>query len=285
MSIQIRKGSQQFCKSLQDSPSIPEGRIQNLLLARDLTMCLNGGMASGLRPDGIMSATAPARVVGKPVSSGICIGRARLFDPCRLFTLHQSLTELAVVEEMQNLLGVIARVDPGEVGNSGLREPRGESARRIKPHFLEGVERALRREGGGLEFAVATVLTRYQEGVEVAPTREARGMLHALTDLAASALGALLERRGRREANGPGFIALASSLTLAEAMNLGSGVAGLAVGGGLERHVAFAARLLKTPAVWGIPGVCQFAREGDVVRLDGDLGTLETLARIGLRGD
>ena len=47
--------------------------------------------------------------------------------------------------------------------------------------------------------------------------------------------------------------------------------------GSLLSHTAIVARELGTPAVVGIPGITECLKEGDLVRLDADTGTITLL--------
>jgi phosphoenolpyruvate-protein kinase (PTS system EI component) len=190
--------------------------------------------------------------------------------------LHRTLSEGEVAAEMRSLP---MRITPEDMASWGGDVPGAPGS--LWPRFVEAVERALRREGGGLEFAVATVLGWFREGIDLRVTRDMPGQLQRLDDLAQEVLSTLVSGRNKAAREESSYVALASTLTLAEAMNLEAGVAGLAVGVGSDSQVAGAARLLGVPGILGIPKVCEVAREGDVVRLDGASGTLDVVARVG----
>lgn len=232
-----------------------------------------------------MAAADSWKCAGRPIAPGVGIGRARIFDRVGLFTLHRKQSDLSVVEALQSLITTLAPSSVAVRGRTRTPSSVDERARILRGRFCEAVERALRREGGGLEFAVATVLTWHQEAIEIAPPGIEPGTLEALRDLAESVLEHLAQDRNRHNPEAEAYIALASSLTLAEAMNLSPGIAGLAVGTGIEPQIATAARLLKVPAILGIPNLCDVARNGDVIRLDGARGIVETLARVAMKGE
>lgn len=226
---------------------------------------------------------ALTQATGRAVHPGVVLARARTFDPVKLFQLHHRLSDLQVVEVMQSFHSTLKSLEPAGLEPWRGRDKGDPVARALRDSFLSAVERALRRDGGGLAFAVATVRTWYGEGVRLSPVAETREAFEGLSNFAESVLEALQAGNRAPELAEPAYIALASSLTLPEAMNLGPGLAGLAVGEGNEGQIQLAARLLNVPAVIGIPTVSEFTRDGDVIRLDGSAGTLDIVARMAAR--
>jgi len=208
------------------------------------------------------------------------MGRALSLDSAKVQALHRKLSELDLLKGMESLMTLVEWMSLAGRDRLGPRKLSDPLNRTLRTHFLDSVARALRQEGGSLELALGIVLARYQGAVELAPRRGTGGTLQSMADLAESVVTTILEQKKAETKVAPNEVVFASSLTLAEALHLGPILAGLVIGDGSDCEISVAARLLGIPALIGVPKVCEFARDDDVVRVDGGAGTVEIIARV-----
>lgn len=225
-----------------------------------------------------MEQSAPTRSKGIPVSPGLVIGQILLLRGQRLAELGRQRSD----EEIGQLNALLVSDVTLTLATSPHRKWGNERARHLGGMVLAGVDDLLRTEGWGLEGALASLLVRWRlpdaSGPIPKDTEAGR-----LAEFAETLLSGLLRRRSQAGYQRPGYVALASSLTLAQAVSLREGLAGLAVDRGSVEELSTAARLLGVPAVTRLANVENLAEDGDVVRLDGAEGTLDVIARLGAR--
>jgi len=214
-------------------------------------------------------------ITGRPVYPGVVLGATRLITPHELLELHQSRHHQESDREIQEIFRSPDFRIHALSELSGTLPVEEDQKKLLEVTFWSGVNEVLESRGGGIVFAVASVISRYLRSMmfSLDPTSERE--YRRLVELGRSVLAAMLAFRERKYASSPRYIVLASSLSLSEAVSLEPRIVGYALGTSVDVKLRIAAELLRVPAVAGLEGIEDHARELRFVRLDGTQGTLE----------
>lgn len=224
-------------------------------------------------------------VKGIPVSPGVVIGRAFVFEEVRTRVPMHSIPANSVDSELARLEEVLAEVRSAvERDRDFAAERLGEEPAKIfafhlgmlsDPSLIDPIRERIRNQRVTVEFAVSEGFSELAEKFRSLDGEVFKEKANDVIDLDKRILGLLVgaERDRLKRVTEP-VIVLAPDLTPAEAANLDpEKVLALAVdAGGRTGHTAIVAGALGIPVVVGLRRLTRVANEGDRVIVDGHGG-------------
>ncbi len=250
-------------------------------------------------------ATSETRLKGLPISPGVALARACLFNEAR----HNRLTPVFVAAH--EVEGEIARLQ-GAIARAGTRlsEIRTRVAREVgsaeaeifvaqrmmldDPSVRDSMIAAIRKDKAGAEMAVMTVMDAFEARISALDNEYLRERAsdvgevkrRLLDELAETRPGLRCEGAGRCE-HGRARVVVSAELTPSLTVDLDTeSLRGFVTEhGGATSHAAILARALGIPAVSGVPKVHHLVECGTMMLVNGDEGEVilwprpETVAR------
>jgi phosphoenolpyruvate-protein kinase (PTS system EI component) len=214
---------------------------------------------------------------GRSIYPGTALGPTRLITPHDLLDLHNPAHDAESDRELKALFRSPAfRVHTlSELSGAGAaREERTEI---MDVTFWSAVNELLENRGGGIVFAVASVISRYLRSAVFSLDPASQEEYRCLSELGKSVLAGLLKFRKDKDPASRSYIVLAPTLSLSEAVSLEPRIIGFAVGSSIDLKLRVIAELLEVPAIAGLDRLDALAREFPFAKVDGARGTLESV--------
>ncbi len=223
---------------------------------------------------------------GIPVSKGVVIGRAQVFDASSRPMPRRSIPPDRVDEELARFDEARERtIASVQQIYDGARDEMGEDAAKVflfhlgmlkDPQLVAPVREMIRRDRVSAEFAVSEVFGGWERRFAASSDSVFQTKADDVRDLADRLISELAGESSQDLGDLSGRVVVARDLTPSQAVQIGRSGAGAIVTalGGPTSHTAIVAKALHLPAIVGCAGVTREVQTGDEVIVDADAGRL-----------
>ncbi len=227
------------------------------------------------------------KLKGIAASPGIAIGKILILGHDRLKVDSQKIAKNQIDQEIDKFYKAIekAKSELESLYNKS-RKAIGEEGAKIflvhqtmleDPMILQGTEKNIRGEQKSADRAFKDTIEQFESALEEMKNEYFRTRTADLQDLKRRIIGHIQENSPQQVSSiTESAIVFAEELTPSDTLALDSDkVLGFAMDfGGRTSHATIVARSLKVPAVVGLHTAHSYINEGDLVILDGNVGTL-----------